>query len=384
MDLSSKLNRVSLRSFFEAGDIPTESNFSSLIDGMLNHAEDKIAKIGGNPVSLEAEGAGDTDQHVLDLYRDFSQEAADWSISLNPLERQGGTRRNPGLNIHNANTPSSLFIDADNGNVGIGTVRPHAKLSVIDNGDALALGSDREEGHVYMALYPNGLEEDELGYVGFRRDNDPEFRIHNEKSNGRMRLSTEDSITLSARGGTFATHSFSAQGNINNGGFDFTLGTSDQSSRGNSGASRALVKDRNATLVINYGNDFRGGTIINGGSNGITLNSNRAFGVVRDQGNRALRIASGRSQPSDWEDYSTTGITAVIDTSSAGFTSTPVYFASLQGTGGHWEANGATSIYSPSRNSFRVYLRSIRDNVNYRVRNATNSNWYITWIAIGI
>jgi hypothetical protein len=51
---------------------------------------------------------------------------------------------------------------------------------------------------------------------------------------------------------------------IENGGFDFKLGTFDQVSRGNSGSSRALAKDANNILSINYGNDFTGGTKING------------------------------------------------------------------------------------------------------------------------
>jgi len=53
--------------------------------------------------------------------------------------------------------------------------------------------------------------------------------------------------------------------NITNGGFDFILGTSDQSNRGNSGSSRALVKEATSTLVLNYAGDFTGGVRV--GSN---------------------------------------------------------------------------------------------------------------------
>jgi hypothetical protein len=48
------------------------------------------------------------------------------------------------------------------------------------------------------------------------------------------------------------------------GGFDLSLGTFDQITRGNSGQSRALVKDYNATLVVNYAGDFTGGIRIDG------------------------------------------------------------------------------------------------------------------------
>lgn len=63
-----------------------------------------------------------------------------------------------------------------------------------------------------------------------------------------------------------------ATGTITNGGFDFILGTTDQSSRGNSGASRALVKDGGNVLDVNYGNDFTGGTRIGSLTNGTAGN----------------------------------------------------------------------------------------------------------------
>jgi hypothetical protein len=53
-------------------------------------------------------------------------------------------------------------------------------------------------------------------------------------------------------------------GNLNIGGFELKLGTSDQSTRGNTGSSRVLVKDSNATLVINYAGDFSGGVRVDG------------------------------------------------------------------------------------------------------------------------
>ncbi|NBP03365.1 MAG: hypothetical protein EBU90_25415, partial [Proteobacteria bacterium] len=59
--------------------------------------------------------------------------------------------------------------------------------------------------------------------------------------------------------GTLSVNSLSSTGNITNGGFDFVLGNTDQSTRGNSNNSRALVKDAGATLVLNYAGDFTGG-----------------------------------------------------------------------------------------------------------------------------
>ena len=73
----------------------------------------------------------------------------------------------------------------------------------------------------------------------------------------------DSGITYSAPSNSLAIGGgISAGGNIINGGFDFILGNSNQNSRGNSGASRALVKDANSTLVLNYAGDFTGGVRI--------------------------------------------------------------------------------------------------------------------------
>lgn len=48
-------------------------------------------------------------------------------------------------------------------------------------------------------------------------------------------------------------------GNFVNGGFEFTLGTADQTTRGDTGLSRALVKWTGGVLVLNYLGDFYGG-----------------------------------------------------------------------------------------------------------------------------
>lgn len=61
-----------------------------------------------------------------------------------------------------------------------------------------------------------------------------------------------------------SSESIVASGTIVNGGFDFILGNADQITRGNSGYSRALVKFNNNTLVLNFDNDFSGGTNVFG------------------------------------------------------------------------------------------------------------------------
>jgi len=79
-------------------------------------------------------------------------------------------------------------------------------------------------------------------------------------------------------------------GYLNVGGFDLKLGTSDQITRGNSGLSRALVKDHNTTLAINYAGDFAGGTRIDGPGLGIggmnyVYNTTPSFQIPGADGN---------------------------------------------------------------------------------------------------
>jgi len=59
--------------------------------------------------------------------------------------------------------------------------------------------------------------------------------------------------------------SLSSVGTVTAGGFDFKLGSTDQTTRGNSGSSRALVKDTGSVLALNFGGDFTGGVRIDSG-----------------------------------------------------------------------------------------------------------------------
>lgn len=64
--------------------------------------------------------------------------------------------------------------------------------------------------------------------------------------------------------GTMKAGNLEATDGLIVGGFDINLGTADQTSRGNTGTSRALVKDTNGRLVINFAEDFYGGTYVTG------------------------------------------------------------------------------------------------------------------------
>jgi hypothetical protein len=89
-------------------------------------------------------------------------------------------------------------------------------------------------------------------------------------------------------------------GNLNIGGFDLKLGTTDQSSRGNSGSSRALSKDTSATLVINYAGDFTGGTRVDGpglgvGGTNYVYNTNTSYQIPGADANAKWLIVKDTS-----------------------------------------------------------------------------------------
>ena len=85
--------------------------------------------------------------------------------------------------------------------------------------------------------------------------------------------------------------SLSLSGVLVNGGFDFVLGNTDQSSRGNSGQSRAMVKDATSKLVINFANDFTGGVDIQSAlsvTGLVTLNNLTASQIVSTDASKQL------------------------------------------------------------------------------------------------
>ncbi len=111
-----------------------------------------------------------------------------------------------------------------------------------------------------------------------------EIRIDEDNSGNntfRITKGSGGSITLLELGNN---GSLNIRNTLNIGGFDLSLGTFDQVARGNSGPSRALVKDHNATLAINYVGDFVSGVRVDGPGLGIggtnyVYNTNPSFQI---------------------------------------------------------------------------------------------------------
>lgn len=117
-----------------------------------------------------------------------------------------------------------------------------------------------------------------------------------------------------------------------------------------------------------------------------------------------LHIAQGTSSPAthpaDWVDYlgnnsPIAGFYIDVDTSGCGFTDTPHYIISIEGTGGwQWHLNGLNCLYNVSQNGFRVYLRwtdapgsgippgSTNEPDPLRVSTAQAKGWVLKWTGI--
>jgi hypothetical protein len=83
-----------------------------------------------------------------------------------------------------------------------------------------------------------------------------------------------------------------------------------------------------------------------------------------------------------WQQYPDgEGVFVDVDTSSAGFKTTPIYITSLGGRLAHWSTTGATSIYEPTPTGFRVYVRWSTGGL-LTPAEANYNQWHINWIAV--
>jgi hypothetical protein len=95
------------------------------------------------------------------------------------------------------------------------------------------------------------------------------------------------------------------------------------------------------------------------------------------------RISAGRTPPGQgWQQFQeNAGVFIDVDTTPHRFATTPVYVTALHGTSQHWDTTGGSSVYSPTRTGFRVYVRR-PDGRSLTVANAQQRNWHIQWIGV--
>ena len=89
-------------------------------------------------------------------------------------------------------------------------------------------------------------------------------------------------------------------------------------------------------------------------------------------------LCCGSTNPdgTGWKTYKDSGMYIKADTSSCGFSSTPMYFTSLAGDTQHWTAAGVTNIYSQTATGFKVYITRNDPSV------ADEKNWHVQWCGV--
>lgn len=138
-----KRKRLELQDFFLRNNIPTQDNFHDFIDSGFNQLDDGLIKTEGGPIALQAQGDR---KEILHLYKTSitPDQVPAWKINLNPSATASG------LNIAGTADASRLFI-RDDGNVGIGTDSPAAKLQVKDGVIMPASGNGVNAGILFPA-----------------------------------------------------------------------------------------------------------------------------------------------------------------------------------------------------------------------------------------
>jgi hypothetical protein len=190
------------------------------------------------------------------------------------------------------------------GSVGIGTTNPSVKLDVIGstkvtgdltvtNGDLYITRTDGIGGDIYGNGGTDGI------FSIFNTTNSGKIHVYAKNSSG-----TNNNILDITSSSATVNGSLSVTSNITNGGFDFILGSTDQSTRGNSGLSRALVKDAGATLALNYAGDFTSGVRVDsrisvGGT--ITATANNSLTETRGSHLRLTNSGNGGDAVISWD-----------------------------------------------------------------------------------
>ncbi len=96
-------------------------------------------------------------------------------------------------------------------------------------------------------------------------------------------------------------------------------------------------------------------------------------------------ICAGQTQPgaTDWLVYDPSTVYVDINTD-CGLSETPLYFTSIGGSTNHFIAIGHTSIYQAQPNSFRVYVRDVREDAPIDPALANSYAWAINWMAVPV
>lgn len=145
----------------------------------------------------------------------------------------------------------------------------------------------------------------------------------------------------------------------------------------------------NNNQITNLANPVNPSDAVNLSTLDSSISATIAGASFEDTSGNSLRSVCG-SSAGNWQHYPIAtgdGVYMDVDTSAAGFTSTPVYFTSISGIAGHWRTTGASSIYDPTSTGFRIYINDLNDeDVTPSMVNSAvppNWGWVIHWCGFG-
>lgn len=125
-------DRKQLKSFFRKGSLPTESAFEKLIDSTFNIAEDKL-DINDDGIMIYPSDNGK--EKLLSFFEDKDDSEATWTLFISKKKdggiyiQQASDTENSDDSSENTDEPA-VFIQKNEGNVGLGTSSPAHKLDV--------------------------------------------------------------------------------------------------------------------------------------------------------------------------------------------------------------------------------------------------------------
>jgi hypothetical protein len=136
--------------------------------------------------------------------------------------------------------------------------------------------------------------------------------------------------------------------------------------------------------IVNLANPTADNEAVNRGSMNTAISAAVAGASnIKNTAGANLKMVCGETTPVDWTQYMVDVIRVDVNTSLAGFTSSPSYFTSINGTSGHWRTTGATSVYFPTSTGFTIFIYDMNPS-DITPAIALSWGWYIKWCGVGI
>ncbi|MCP4442413.1 MAG: hypothetical protein GY810_26195 [Aureispira sp.] len=114
------LTRSTLKNLFKRGSVPSEVNFSDLIDSTVNKVDDGFSQSSHHGFMLAPQGPN---RKLISFFESIRDPKAAFSVSMNP------NSYSQGLSFNDMEEDSVLFLK-QGGNVGVGTTTPQFRLEV--------------------------------------------------------------------------------------------------------------------------------------------------------------------------------------------------------------------------------------------------------------